>query len=103
MLWALYNKSHSLRTACDNKSGPFKGQNLPQKDDHDPSGEVTEDEIEHCRQDVRCTVALLNACKKEFDKHADLDLKPWNAYSPASMAKAYLKAMGILRPEVKFK
>ncbi len=102
LLWALYNKSYSLRSACDNKRGPFKGQNLPQKDDHDPSGEVTPEEIEHCRQDVRCTVGLLNACKQEFDKHADLDLKPWDAYSPASIAKAYLKAMGIERPEVKF-
>ena len=103
LLWALYNKSHSLRSACDNESGPFKEQNLPQKDEHDPSGEVTPDEIEHCRQDVRCTIALLNACKQRFDKHSDLDLKPWNAYSPASIAKAYLKAMGIERPEVKFK
>src|SRR5579872_3423414 len=103
MLWALYNKSHSLKSACDNNRGPFKWKNLPQKDDHDPSGKVTAEEIEHCRQDVRCTVALLNACKQEFDKHSDLDLKPWNAYSPASVAKAYLKAMGIVRPELKFK
>jgi len=103
LLWALYNKSHSLRTACDNKSGPFKEQKLPRKDEHDPSGEVTPDEIEHCRQDVRCTIGLLNACKQEFDEHSDLDLKPWNAYSPASIAKAYLKAMGIVRPELKFK
>ena len=103
LLWALYNKSDSLRSACDNKSGPFKEQNLPQKDDHNPTGEVTPDEIEHCRQDVRCTVALLNACKLEFDKHSDIDLKPWNAYSPASIAKAYLAAMGIKRPSVKFK
>jgi len=102
MLWALYNKSHSLRTACDNKRGPFKEQNLPQKDEHDPSGEVTPEEVEHCRQDVRCTTALLNACKQEFDKHSDLYLKPWDAYSPASIAKGYLKAMGIERPEVKF-
>jgi hypothetical protein len=102
LLWALYNKSHSLRSACDNKSGPFKEQNLPQKDDHDPSGELTPGEIEHCRQDVRCTVALLNACKQEFDRHSDLDLKPWNAFSPASIAKNYLKAMGIVPPELKF-
>jgi hypothetical protein len=102
LLWALYNKSHSLSSACDNKKGPFKGQNLPQKDKHEPTGEVTVGEIEHCRQDVRCTVGLLNACKQEFDKHSDLDLKPWDAYSPASLAKAYLKAMGIERPEVKF-
>lgn len=101
-LWSLYNKSHSLRSACDNKTGPFKSQNLPQKDDHQPTGEVTPEEIKHCRQDVRCTVALLNACKQEFEKHPDLDLKPWNAYSPASFGKATLKAMGIIRPELKF-
>ncbi len=103
LLWALYNKSHSLKSACDNRNGPFKEQDLPQKDDHDPTGEVIPDEIEHCRQDVRCTVALLNACKQEFDKHSDTDLKPWDAYSPASLAKAYLKAMHIERPAVKFK
>jgi hypothetical protein len=103
LLWALYNKSHSLKSACDNRNGPFKEQDLPQKDDHDPTGEVIPDEIEHCRQDVRCTVALLNACKQEFDKHSDTDLKPWDAYSPASLAKAYLKAMHLKRPAVKFK
>jgi len=103
MLWSLYNKSYTLESACDNEKGPFKGQNLPQKDEHTPTGEVTPDQIEHCRQDVRCTVALLNACKREFDKHPDLDLKPWDAYSPASWAKSYLKAMGIVKPAPKFK
>jgi hypothetical protein len=103
LLWVLYNRSHSLRSACDNRKGPFRKLSLPQKDDHEPTGEVTFDEIEHCRQDVRCTIALLNACKQELDKHSDLDLKPWDAYSPASIAKAYLKAMGIERPDLKFK
>ena len=103
LLWALYNKSYSLRTACDNRRGPFKEQHLPQKYEHEPSGEVTPTEIEYCRQDVRCTVGLLNCCKQEFDKHVDLNLKPWNAYSPASFAKACLEGMGIELPEVKFK
>lgn len=40
LLWALYNKSHSLKSACDNQNGPFKEQHLPQKDHHDPTGEV---------------------------------------------------------------
>ena len=103
MLWSLYNKSHTLKSACDNEKGPFKGQKLPQKDEHVPSGKVSPEEIEHCRQDVRCTVAVLNACKREVDKHSDLDLKPWHAYSPASWAKDYFKAMGIARPTPKFK
>jgi hypothetical protein len=90
LLWALYNKSYSLRSACDNDSGPFKGQNLPQKKDHEPTGKVTPDEIEYARQDGRCTVALLKATKREFDKHP-IGLKPWAAYSPASVAKSYFR------------
>jgi len=102
LLWALFNESYSLRTACDNNKGPFKGLELPQKQDHEPTGEVTPEEIEYARQDGRCTVALLNAAKQDFDRHP-LDLKPHHAYSPASMAKSYLEAMGITRPAVKFK
>jgi len=101
LLWALYNKSYSLKRACDDEGGPFKGQNLPQKKDHEPTGKLTPEEIEYARQDGRCTVALLNALKKEFDKHP-IDLKPWSAYSPASVAKSYLDAMGILPSSQKF-
>jgi hypothetical protein len=72
-----------------------------QKFNHDPSGEVTPDEIDYARQDGRCTVDALNGLKQEFDKHP-IALKPCNAYSPASMAKSYLEAMGISRPGEKF-
>ncbi len=102
LLWALYNVAYSLKRACDNKKGPFKGQNLPQKIEHVPTGRVTLEEIEYGRQDVRCTAALLNAAKKEFDLHADIELDPDKAYSPASIAKAYLSAMNIATPEKKF-
>jgi len=69
--------------------------------DHEPTGEVTPEEIEYARQDGRCTVDALNALKQEFDKHP-ISLRPWSAYSPASVAKSYLNAMGILRPAEKF-
>jgi hypothetical protein len=62
---------------------------------------VTPEEIEYARQDVRCTVALLNAAKHEFDKHP-IPLDPCRAYSPASIAKAYLEAMRIKKPLQKF-
>jgi hypothetical protein len=39
--------------------------------------------------------------KEEFDKHP-IPLNPCNAYSPASVAKNYLDAMGIVRPAEKF-
>ena len=45
---------------------------------------------------------LLNALKQEFDKHP-ISLNPCNAYSPASVAKSYLDAMGIIPPAEKFK
>jgi hypothetical protein len=72
------------------------------KIDHEPTGEVTIEEIEYARQDGRCTVDALNGLKQEFDKHP-ISLKPDNSYSPASVAKNYLEAMGISKPAEKFK
>jgi hypothetical protein len=56
LLWGLYNRSFSLRNACDNKKGPFKEHNLPQKQDDGATGQVTSKEIEYARQDVRCYI-----------------------------------------------
>jgi hypothetical protein len=46
-------------------------------------------------------VDALNALKQEFDKHP-IGLKPYNAYSAASVAKDYLEAKEIGRPAEKF-
>jgi hypothetical protein len=95
LAWALFSKSFSLKTACDE----FKTEH--QKFDHELTGTITSKEIEYARQDVRCTVDVLNALKMEFDRHP-IDLKPYYAYSPASVAKSYLDTMGITRPALKF-
>jgi hypothetical protein len=95
LLWALRNKSYSLRTGC-------KEFNVPAKLDHKPSGNVNREEIEYCRQDVRATVGLLNAAKKEYDLHP-VALDPDGMYSPASVAKAYLEQLNILHPSEKVK
>jgi hypothetical protein len=95
LIWALQNQSHSLESACS--SCGVEGK-LP---DHTPTGKVCLEEIEYNRQDVRATVALLNALRIEFDRHP-IDLAPDKAYSPASIAKAYLKAMGVIEPFKKF-
>jgi hypothetical protein len=97
LAWALFNKSFSLKRACEELNTEHK-----KLEDHEPTGKVTREEIEYARQDVRCTVDVLNALKQEFDKHP-IDLKPYNAYSPASVAKAYLDKMGIIRPAEKFR
>lgn len=68
---------------------------------HEPSGKISDSEIDYCRNDVRITLQVLNALKHEFDKHP-IDLLPDRAYSPASIAKAYLDAMGIIPPKKKF-
>ncbi len=94
--WALFNQSFSLRTLCEELKTHHQ-----KTEDYEPTGKVTPAEIEYARQDVRCTVDALNALKQNFDKHPIL-LKPYNAYSPASVAKSYLEQMGIVRPAEKF-
>jgi len=95
LLWALRNKSYSLRTAC-------KEFGVPGKLDHKPSGRVDLEEIEYCRQDVRATVGLLNAAKQEFDLHR-IHRGPDEIFSPASVAKSYLEELTILHPSEKVK
>jgi hypothetical protein len=97
LAWVLFNKSFSLKRACEELNTEHK-----KLENHEPTGDVTPEEIEYARQDGRCTVDVLNALKREFDKHP-IDLKPYNAYSPASVAKAYLDQMGIIRPAEKFR
>jgi len=95
LAWALFNRSFSLKTLCEE----LKTEH--QKLEHEPTGKVNPQEIEYARQDVRSTVDALNALKRNFDKHP-ISLKPNRAYSPASVAKAYLDQMGIRRPAEKF-
>src|SRR5271155_5031634 len=73
----------------------------PHQTSHHLCGLASAGIIEYARQDGRCTVDALNALKQEFDKHP-INLKPYNAYSPASVAKSYLDAMGIIPPAEKF-
>ncbi len=92
--WSLRNVSYSLERAC--KSFGIEG-----KLDHKPTGLITKGEINYCRQDVRCTEALLREMRREFDLHP-LDVMPDRVFSPASIVKAYKRAMGIRPPITKF-
>jgi hypothetical protein len=92
--WALRNKSYNLAEAC-------KDFRAPEKLDHEPTGRVSLQEINYCRQDVRCTLGVLNGMRREFDKHP-IGLAPERAFSPASIAKAYLRVMGLIPPLLKF-
>jgi hypothetical protein len=88
LTWALRNESYNLDRAC-------KAFNIPGKMNHKPTGRVTPKEIKYCREDVAATNRLLNAAKAEFDGHP-IDLNPDEAYSSASIAKAYLSSMILL-------
>ena len=96
LVWALRNKSLSLDSACREFKVPGK------LDNYVPSGRVTPEEIKYCRQDVRATVGLLNALIAEFKNYPLGDLPPERAYSAASIAKAFLKTMGVVSPQQKF-
>jgi hypothetical protein len=97
LLWALRNKSYSLKRACSEKEF-----NIPGKLDHSPSGSVNLDEVEYCRQDVRASVGLLNAGKQEYDLHP-IDPGPDRMFSPASVAKSYLEKLNISYPSTTVK
>jgi hypothetical protein len=96
LAFALTDNSYSLVGAIK----AFGSQ--PEKMEHEPTGHTTEHEITYARQDVRATLGLLNALKHEFELHP-IALPPDRAYSPASIGKAYLLAMGIVEPMPKFK
>jgi hypothetical protein len=95
MTFALRNVSYSLATAC-------KAFNVPGKLNYKPTGKITSKEIKYCREDVAATTRLLNAAKAEFYQHP-IKLDPDQAYSPASIAKAYLDVMNIAHPKDHFK
>jgi hypothetical protein len=95
LAWALRNKSYSLKSAC-------KAFHVQGKVDHKPSGKINSKEIEYCRGDVAASHRLLNAMMEEFNRNP-VDLQPEKAYSPASIAKAYLKEMGIKQPKAHFR
>lgn len=97
LAFALTNKSHSLESLCKALGAPAELA----KSEY-VSGPLSPAKIKYCRRDVAATVWCLNALRKEFDLHSDLSLHPDKAYSPVSLAKAYLRDMGLVYPAKKF-
>lgn len=88
LAFALTDRGHSLRSACT-AFGVEQG-----KSDTGVHGHITPDYIAYARQDVKATGLLLEALRADYDRHP-IDLDPCRAMSPASIAKAYYRAMGI--------
>lgn len=87
LAFALSGEAYSLDGAC-------KAFGVEGKSDSGGYGVITEQHVDYCRQDVAATVALYEALICELQRHP-VSLAPERAYSPASLSKAYLAAMGI--------
>src|SRR5574341_394255 len=96
LTFALTGEGHTL----DSAAAAFGTTTRKQKGaEH---GVITPQYVDYNRQDVRVTLELLEKVREEFDRHR-LPLAPWETYSPASIAKAYLRAMGLTPPREQFK
>jgi hypothetical protein len=95
LAWAIRNVSYNLERAC-------KAFHVRGKVKHKPTGQITSEEIDYCRGDVAASHRLLNAVMEEFNRNP-VDLRPDKAYSPASIAKAYLSEMRIKKPKQHFR
>lgn len=77
-----------MASACD----AFEVEHGKQHAEH--HGAITKEYVDYNRRDVLATTELAQKLLSEFDKHP-IDLQPTKTYSPASIGKAYLQAMGI--------
>jgi hypothetical protein len=89
LAFALTDKGYSLEAACQ-AFGVEHGKQKALK-----HGEVTEGYIDYNRRDVLATSELAVKLLEEYEKHP-ITLQATKAYSPASIGKAYLRAMGIV-------
>lgn len=88
LAFALTDRSYSLESACVDFGVEHGKQKITRH------GIVTEKYIDYNRRDVLATEELAVKLLAEFDKHP-ISLQATKSYSPASVGKAYLKAMGI--------
>lgn len=88
LAFALTDRSYSLQSACEAfnvEHGKLKVAR---------HGEVTEEYIDYNRRDVEATAELAVKLLEEYGRHP-VTLQVTKAYSPASIGKANLRAMGI--------
>jgi hypothetical protein len=91
----LTGEVYSFPTVCDIFGAPASRQRKSES-------RVTKPAIVRLLRDVTAELELLNRLNREFAQHP-VDLPPDRCYSPATLAKSYLFAMGIKPPQGKFK
>jgi hypothetical protein len=94
LAFALTNQGYSLARACADFDVPHP------KQEAERHGVIDPDYITYNRADVRATAELYERLIGEYARHP-ISLSPTKAYSPASIGKAYLAAMGIKAPLVR--
>jgi hypothetical protein len=95
LAYALTDRSHSLESACEEFEVEH-GKTRPKE-----HGRVTPEYIAYNRRDVQASRELLERMAAVFDMHP-IGLDPCGTRSPASLAKAYLEAMGVNEPAKQF-
>ena len=88
LAFALTDRGHSLESACQAFGVEHPKQPTARH------GLVTPGYIDYNRRDVLATGELGAKLLEEYDRHP-IDLQVTKAFSPASIGKAYLRAMGI--------
>ncbi len=91
LAFALTNEPYSLERACE----AFGVEHA--KLAAEEHGTVTSDYVDYARRDVLATRELLDKLLEEHRRHP-IALPPTKAFSPASIGKAYLAALGLTPP-----
>jgi hypothetical protein len=95
LTFALTNEGHTLASACEAYGTAHR------KETAESHGRINDRYIDYNRRDVLVSQELLEKLREDFDRHP-IGLEPGNAMSPASIAKAYLRAMGLVPPSRRF-
>jgi hypothetical protein len=88
LAFALTDRGYSLESACQAFGVEHGKQHATRH------GVINRSYIDYNRRDVQATSELAVKLLAEYKKHP-INLQPTKAYSPASIGKAYLRAMGI--------
>jgi len=88
LAFALTDRGYSLESACEAFGVEHGKQQVA------AHGTINEEYIDYNRRDVLATAELAAKLLAEYAKHP-ISLQATKAYSPASIGKAYLQAMGI--------
>ncbi len=88
LVFALTNSGHTLASACEAFGVEHGKIAAPEH------GKITPEHIDYCRRDVLATAELYEKVIGEYNKHP-IDVQPTRVFSPATIAKGYLRAMGV--------